>query len=336
MTTGSDVRKRGGPTAAEASFIDKIGHVYEHAHGVPYDSGRLMGWLMICDPPQQRLSAIVRDLATTPDRIEYFIEQLCHANVFGRTEPDPDGDYTVWMVADGWPRAVGLTYAKWPKYHEVMKYGLEVLADAPQARRRRLVELEELFRFVVDETAAMMERYEKLHGPLEAPALPPTDGERRFVDMVADYYHMNDGMPLDRGRVLGWLMICDPPEQRASAIAKSLGASRAEVDRIVDQLTATAERDYGVFERTEIPGTGDYRVRMIEGRWVQQIKRVFAGIPEFHDAVKEGLAVVADAPASRRQRLVNMDQMLSHLAVELPAIWARYEAWHAGNAADAR
>jgi hypothetical protein len=326
--TTTQVAERSGPSEAEAAFIDRIGRVYEHAHGVPYDSGRLMGWLMICDPPRQRLSAILRDLDTTRDRIEYFIEQLCHAGVFRRTEADAAGDYEVEMVEDGWPRAVGLTYAKWPKYHEVMQYGLEVLADAPEPRRRRLVELEELFRFVVTETAAMMERYEKLHGPLEPPAPVLTDAERRFVDRVADYYHMNDGMPLDRGRVLGWLMICDPPQQRASHIAESLGAGRAEVDRIVDQLTATAERDYGVFERVEIPGTDDYRVRMIEGRWVQQIKRVFAGIPEFHEAVRFGLEAVADAPESRRRRLLNMDQMLSHLAVELPAIWARYEAWH--------
>ena len=52
-----------------------------------------------------------------------------------------------------------------------------------------------------------------------------TEGERSFVEKVAEYYYVNDGMPHDRGRVVGWLMICDPAEQTAEQIAKALGVN---------------------------------------------------------------------------------------------------------------
>ncbi len=53
----------------------------------------------------------------------------------------------------------------------------------------------------------------------------PTDAEREFIDGVAAYYQMNDGMPLARGRLIGWLVICDPPTQRR-ALAERQGRLR--------------------------------------------------------------------------------------------------------------
>ncbi len=41
-----------------------------------------------------------------------------------------------------------------------------------------------------------------------------TESEKTFVEKVAQYYYENDGMPHERGRVVGYMMICDPGPRR--------------------------------------------------------------------------------------------------------------------------
>ena len=59
----------------------------------------------------------------------------------------------------------------------------------------------------------------------------PHDGDRgrliEWVEQVAMFCADEYGVPPIAGRILGWLMICDPPEQSAGEIAEAIGASRA-------------------------------------------------------------------------------------------------------------
>src|SRR6202020_2792749 len=48
---------------------------------------------------------------------------------------------------------------------------------------------------------------------LELLALMTVDDERRFADETGRYYARRFGMAPMIGRLLGWLMLCDPPEQ---------------------------------------------------------------------------------------------------------------------------
>jgi hypothetical protein len=50
-----------------------------------------------------------------------------------------------------------------------------------------------------------------------------------WVERIAAYVAAQDGVPLIAGRILGWLMICDPPEQSAAERAEAIGASRASL-----------------------------------------------------------------------------------------------------------
>lgn len=162
---------------------------------------------------------------------------------------------------------------------------------------------------------------------MTAPATPValTDGERTFVEKVAEYYHVNDGMPHERGRVVGWLMICEPAAQTADDIARTLGVPRAAVDRIVDQLTP--ENDpVSVFERTGAL-TGNYTVRLRENSWAPKVRGIFAEFPDFHSIARKGLTGMRAAGASeeRLRRLATMERFLGFVSTEMPAILERYE-----------
>src|SRR5437763_17155298 len=55
------------------------------------------------------------------------------------------------------------------------------------------------------------------------------DPERvlEWVERVAMFCAEEYGVPPIAGRILGWLMICVPPEQSAGEIGTAIGASRA-------------------------------------------------------------------------------------------------------------
>ncbi|MEW1792997.1 MULTISPECIES: hypothetical protein [Streptomyces] len=159
----------------------------------------------------------------------------------------------------------------------------------------------------------------------QSPPTTLTDGEQAFVEKVAQYYFENDGMPHDRGRVVGWMMICEPPEQTAADIEKALGAPRAAIDRIVDQLTP--ENDpVSVFERS---GTlqENYTVRLRENSWGPKVRGIFSEFPDFHRVAADGLAGLRaeNAPEDRLRRLANMERFLGFVSAEMPAILDRYE-----------
>lgn len=149
-----------------------------------------------------------------------------------------------------------------------------------------------------------------------------TEGERSFVGKVADYYFANDGMERDRGRVIGWLMICDPWRQTASQLSATLEVPRETVDRIVQQITPLND-DKSVFAREGELTDPDYTVWMQENRWAPKIEKIFADLPALHKIITSGLEVIDGASDDRRRRLANMERFLGYVSAEVPRILAR-------------
>ncbi|GAA4670304.1 hypothetical protein GCM10023347_25110 [Streptomyces chumphonensis] len=147
-------------TAAERSFVDEVAHHYHTAHGVTWEKGRVMAWMIISDPPEQTLEQICAAVDATPEAIEQLIEQLTLAGLYQRVE-EPGREPRYRLVDDGYPKAVSDTFASWPEYHRIFQFGLEALADAGAERRKRVAEIEELFGHIVGDLADMSRRWEE-------------------------------------------------------------------------------------------------------------------------------------------------------------------------------
>src|SRR4051794_41777686 len=63
-----------------------------------------------------------------------------------------------------------------------------------------------------------------------------TDAELVFVDEVGRHYQRHYTVPPMVGRVVGYLLICDPSDQTAAEIADALEASRSGVGTAVSML----------------------------------------------------------------------------------------------------
>src|SRR5918992_3579237 len=62
------------------------------------------------------------------------------------------------------------------------------------------------------------------------------EAELAFADQVGRFFARRYGMPPVTGRVAGWLLICDPPEQTAAEIAEALQTSRSAVGSAIASL----------------------------------------------------------------------------------------------------
>ncbi|MEU8108721.1 transcriptional regulator [Nonomuraea muscovyensis] len=107
-----------------------------------------------------------------------------------------------------------------------------------------------------------------------------------WVERVAMYL-ARDGVPPIAGRVLGWLMVCDPPEQSAGQISTAIGASRASLTSNLRLLSGM-----GFLTWRTRPGERTVYYRMAEDAWAVVARKQIEGITSFLDITHDGLALV--------------------------------------------
>lgn len=129
------------------------------------------------------------------------------------------------------------------------------------------------------------------------PPLPPN--LLAYVEKIAVFYEAH-GLPRIAGRILGMLLVCDPPERSAKQLGDQLGASKGSVSTML-RLLMTAQ----VVERVGKPGdrTNYYRYR--DNDFDTLIQTRLSEYVGFAPLADEGLALLADlgADADRTHRL---------------------------------
>jgi DNA-binding transcriptional regulator GbsR (MarR family) len=120
--------------------------------------------------------------------------------------------------------------------------------------------------------------------------------EAEFVDRLGLFMEMLGG-PRTMGRVYGWLLICDPPQQSLTQLAEVLSVSKASVSTVARQL-----QEGGMIERLPSP-TRQHLYRVTPGGFASvlntQLSRMKLGI----DAADFGLSLLDKSRAEQRERL---------------------------------
>lgn len=120
----------------------------------------------------------------------------------------------------------------------------------------------------------------------------------QWVERVATFCAEQYGMPPITGRILGWLMICEPAEQSAAEIAEAIGASRASLTTNMRLLTAG---EY--VRRSSRTGERTAYYRIDPDAWRRAVRRKLASLDSFRDITGDGLGLLgADSPRATRIR----------------------------------
>ncbi|MEV4055871.1 transcriptional regulator [Amycolatopsis sp. NPDC049688] len=118
----------------------------------------------------------------------------------------------------------------------------------------------------------------------------------RWVERVATFCVEEWGLPPITGRVLGWLMICDPPEQSAGAIADTIQASRASLTSNMRLLTTI-----GLVRKVRHPGDRTAYYRIEDDAWHKVVQRKLDSLSAFGDIADEGFAITGhEGPGTER------------------------------------
>jgi DNA-binding transcriptional regulator GbsR (MarR family) len=149
-------------------------------------------------------------------------------------------------------------------------------------------------------------------------------GERQFAEEVGRVFEQL-GVPRMTGRILGWLLICDPPRQSSAALGSALGASKGAISTATRLLES-----YGLVKRSGVPGArGDFFEITPDAfsRAHDQLGKARL----FRELMERGLAVLGDEDSPRADRLRETHALYAFMEREIPALFARFRAEYAAE-----
>ncbi|MGH2832960.1 MAG: GbsR/MarR family transcriptional regulator [Solirubrobacteraceae bacterium] len=139
-------------------------------------------------------------------------------------------------------------------------------------------------------------------------------GIERFVEGLGMQFELEAGAPRMVGRVLGWLLVCDPPEQSAAELADFLQASKGSISTATRVLLRM-----GLIERSHARGERFDRFRALPEAWQDHLWRDEQFAAPRH-VLRLGLEALADEPADRRARLQELDAIYAWWEQRLPQL----------------
>lgn len=150
--------------------------------------------------------------------------------------------------------------------------------------------------------------------------MTPEEGE--FVDRIGLFME-TVGAPRTMGRIYGWLLICDPPQQSLTELAAALGVSKASISTMIRPM-----REGGLVER--LPSASrQHRYRVAAGGFTHLLQVQLARMQAGADAAEFGLSVIGEDRPQVRERLADLRDFCrfsSEVAGELMQRWKDYRA----------
>ena len=147
----------------------------------------------------------------------------------------------------------------------------------------------------------------------------------QFVDTVGTWASGSYGLPQMTGRVLGWLLVCDPPEQTAAQLAEALEASKGSISGATGLLTRMR-----LVDRLHVRGERADRFRIRPEAWDEQF-RDDAGTQTARAVLAQGLEALEGESALRRARLEELDSFYAWWEKRVPALWEEWQEYKKMN-----
>ena len=159
------------------------------------------------------------------------------------------------------------------------------------------------------------------HKPLTTEASLSMNNMHEYVESFGLYWEQA-GLPRMAGRILSWLLICDPPHQTMHELTEALQASKSSISTGTRMLI-----QMGIIERLSMPGQRRDHYRVVPDSWShimeEKAKKQFT---EIRRLAERGLALLDAASPARRQRLEEMRDYYVFMEREFPLILDHWRA----------
>jgi hypothetical protein len=140
--------------------------------------GRLLGYLAVCDPPDQSINELADALLASRSAIAGAVKAVEAVRVVRRTRATGERMDRVRIDLSS-PQALGMDTSEYEELRELAREGLEVLRDKPAERRAALLEVSAFSDFLVEQMPRMQQEWEARRAALVAAGELPERPEHR-------------------------------------------------------------------------------------------------------------------------------------------------------------
>ncbi|WP_420640562.1 GbsR/MarR family transcriptional regulator [Candidatus Leptofilum sp.] len=148
--------------------------------------------------------------------------------------------------------------------------------------------------------------------------MKPTEEILNYVEEFGLFFEQF-GLPRTGGRILGWLLICDPPHQTMDAMAEVLQVSKSSISTASRMLIQS-----GLVSKVSFPGERKDFYRISAEAWEQAWSNRNAHTTTMRQLAERGLELLPDGDSEHRARLQTMRDLYKFLEEELPKLTARW------------
>ena len=128
------------------------------------------------------------------------------------------------------------------------------------------------------------------------------------------------GIGRSAGKILGWLLICDPPEQSMDDICDGLGLAKSTVSPALRFLIGSR-----MIEKISLPGIRRDYYRMTPNFWITVMHASMEEFTRMLTIAEKGLALLEDEPPARRAQMEQMRDFYAFIMREMPALMERWQ-----------
>ncbi|OBF06321.1 GbsR/MarR family transcriptional regulator [Mycobacterium sp. 852002-10029_SCH5224772] len=129
----------------EAEFVDRLGLFFELL-GATRTMGRLYGWLLICDPPQQSLTELAAALSVSKASVSTVARQLLEGGMVERL-PSPNRQHLYRVTPGGFTSVLETQLSLMRRGIEPAEFALSVLGEDRAEQRRRVEDFRDFCEF---------------------------------------------------------------------------------------------------------------------------------------------------------------------------------------------
>ena len=144
----------------EKHFVEDMSLYFEQM-GLPRTAGRVLGVLLICDPPAQSLTDLCEILQSSKGSVSTTTRLLTEMGLIERTASPVPRQVYFQFKAGGWLVFIRQRLRLWASLHQIAEQGLELLRDRDPVLRERLQEAHDMFSLIEDELPSLLERVER-------------------------------------------------------------------------------------------------------------------------------------------------------------------------------
>ncbi len=138
--------------------------------------------------------------------------------------------------------------------------------------------------------------------------------DTHFIEDIGLYFEQM-GLPRMAGRILGALLISDPPSQSITDLGERLHASKSSISIMARLLV-----ERGLIERVASPVPRRDYYRFKPGGWIIYMHQWLGLMSGLHQITERGMLLMADKPEPLKARLKEAHDLFSNIENEFPSI----------------